>query len=123
MVNCTYTSCVHTITNILSQNKSLEIFALFFCLFLYDVCQKYIVRNSKSNDKQKRKPTQQELQCTVTEGTTLLLHSAYSYSTDPKSTLLNLTEFHQYFVKRTVCIENKVEIVIYFEFVIIQGAA
>ena len=23
----------------------------FFCLFLYDVCQKYIVRNSKSNDK------------------------------------------------------------------------
>ena len=66
-----------------------------------------------------RKPTRQELECTVTEGTTLLLHSAYSYSTDPKSTLLNLTEFHQYFVKRTVCIENKVEIVIYFEFVII----
>ena len=49
---CTYT--VHTITNILSQNKSQ---ILHFFLFLYDVCQKYIVRNSKSNDKE-RKPTQ-----------------------------------------------------------------
>ena len=69
-----------------------------------------------------RKPTRQELECTVTEGTTLLLHSAYSYSTDPKSTLLNLTEFHQYLVKRTVCIENKayslLRLVFYFEFVI-----
>ena len=35
-------------------------------MFLYDV-----VRNSKSNDKE-RKPTQLELHCTVTEVTTLI---------------------------------------------------
>ena len=51
-----------------------------------------------------------------------MTYSAYSYSTDPKSILLNLTEFHQYLVKRTMCIENKayslLRLVIYFEFVI-----
>ena len=68
---------------------------ILFFEFLYDVCQKYIVRNSKSNDKKRK------LQCTVTEGTTLL-HSAYGYSTDPKSTLLNLTEFPSTYTVHTI---------------------
>ena len=47
---CTYTSCALLLI-FYHRISHLKFLHCFFCLFLYDVCQKYIVRNSKSNDK------------------------------------------------------------------------
>ena len=96
MVIIVHTLAVRTITNILSQNKSLEIFALFFFVCSYMM----FVKNILSEIVKVMISRRESLLSRSYSVLSLRVQHCFfiqliAIALNPKSTLLNLTEFHK----------------------------